>query len=72
MKIEKEMKMKDVRRYFPEMPPISEDVYFEMFVCPNDALIMEFCKHGARLEVMAPEAVREAVAAELKKAAGLY
>ena len=69
---QREMEPKDVRRLFPETTPISEDVFFEIFVCPNDALIMEFCKHGARLEVMAPEAVREAVAAELKKAAGLY
>ena len=49
-----------------------EHVYFEIFVCPNEALIMEFCKHGARLEVMSPEIVREAVAAELKKAADMY
>lgn len=49
-----------------------EHVYFEIFVCPNDALIMEFCKHGARLEVMSPENVREAVAAEFRKAADLY
>ena len=69
---QREMEPKDVRRLFPETTPISEDVFFEIFVYPNDALIMEFCKHGARLEVMAPEAVREAVAAELKKAAGLY
>ena len=69
---QREMEPKDVRRLFPETTPVSEDVFFEIFVCPNDALIMEFCKHGARLEVMAPEAVREAVAAELKKAAGLY
>ena len=69
---QKEMKMKDVRRYFPEMPPISEDVYFEMFVCPNDALIMEFCKHAGRLEVLAPESVRQSVASELRKAAEQY
>ncbi|MBR5835966.1 MAG: WYL domain-containing protein [Bacteroidales bacterium] len=49
-----------------------EHVYFEIFVCPNEALIMEFCKHGARLEVMSPEIVREAVAAELKQAADMY
>ena len=69
---QKEMKMKDVRRYFPEMPPISEDVYFEMFVCPNDALIMEFCKHAGKLEVLAPESVRQSVASELRKAAEQY
>ena len=47
-------------------------VYFELFVCPNDALVMEFCKHGARLEVLSPATVREAVAAELRKAAEAY
>lgn len=50
----------------------SEGVLFEIFVCPNDALIMEFCKHGGRLEVLSPASVREAVAAELRKAADQY
>ena len=47
-------------------------VTFSIFVCPNDALIMEFCKHGSRLEVLSPQDVREAVAAELRKASALY
>ena len=33
---------------------------------------MEFCKHGSRIEVLSPFEVREAVAEELQKAAGLY
>ena len=33
---------------------------------------MEFCKHGGRLEVLSPAPVREAVAAELRKAAQQY
>jgi len=33
---------------------------------------MEFCKHGARLEVMSPEGVRDAVATELRQAAEAY
>ncbi len=49
-----------------------EHVTFEIFVCPNKALIMEFCKYGSRLEVLSPAPVREAVAAELRKAAGIY
>lgn len=47
-------------------------VTFEIFVCPNKALIMEFCKYGSRLEVLSPAPVREAVAAELRKAADIY
>ena len=69
---QKEMSLKEVRRYFPETQPVGEDVYFEMFVCPNDALIMEFCKHAGRLEVLYPSSVRETVASELQKAASLY
>lgn len=49
-----------------------EHVTFEIFVCPNKALIMEFCKYGSRIEVLSPAPVREAVAAELRKAAGIY
>lgn len=49
-----------------------EHVTFEIFVCPNKALIMEFCKYGSRLEVLSPAPVREAVSAELRKAAGIY
>lgn len=49
-----------------------KDIYFSIFVCPNESLIMEFCKHGSRLEVVAPEGIRKAVADEFRKAAGLY
>lgn len=49
-----------------------EHVTFEIFVCPNKALIMEFCKYGSRLEVLSPAPIREAVAAELRKAADIY
>ena len=38
----------------------------------DDALIMEFCKHAGRLEVLSPEPVRQAVAEELRKALELY
>ena len=69
---QREMKPTEIRRHFPEMPPMSGYVFFEIFVCPNDALIMEFCKHAGRLEVMAPAAVRETVASELRKAADQY
>ncbi|MBQ7811889.1 MAG: WYL domain-containing protein [Bacteroidales bacterium] len=49
-----------------------EDVIFSIFVCPNDNLVMEFCKYGSRIEVLEPEGVRNAVARQLKDAAGLY
>lgn len=47
-------------------------VTFSIFVCPNKALIMEFCKYGSSIEVLSPESVREEVASELNKAAKLY
>lgn len=49
-----------------------EHVTFSIFVCPNESLIMEFCKHGRRLEVLSPESVRSAVAEQLMEAARLY
>ena len=55
-----------------ELRTEGEWVYFEIFVCPNESLILEFCRHGARLEVMEPAAVRNTVAEEFKKAATLY
>ena len=60
----------------------SEDdkgVTFSIFVCTKDSsgkfyndLIMEFCKYGSRLEVIAPADIRNAVAEELAKASSLY
>jgi hypothetical protein len=47
-------------------------VTFSIFVCPNKALIMEFCKYGSSIEVLSPESVREEIASELDKAARLY
>ncbi len=49
-----------------------DSVTFSIFVCPNKALIMEFCKHGSRIEVLSPSSVREAVADELAEAARNY
>lgn len=51
----------------------SEDsVTFSIFVCPNKALVMEFCKYGSSIEVLSPESVRNEVASELQRAAGKY
>lgn len=47
-------------------------VYFSIFVCPDTDLIMEFCRRGSRIEVLSPADVRDAVAGELRKAAGQY
>ncbi len=52
--------------------PDKEHAVFSIFVCPNESLIMEFCKHGSRLEVLSPESVRSAVAEQLMEAAKLY
>ena len=47
-------------------------IVFNIFVCPNDGLIMEFCKHGSRMEILSPKEVRQEVAEQLSKAADLY
>ena len=49
-----------------------EHVTFSIFVYPNESLIMEFCKHGSRLEVLSPESLRHEVAEQLRAAADLY
>ena len=45
---------------------------FAMRVIPNPNLVMELCKHGNRLEVLEPEALREQVAEELRNALKIY
>ena len=55
-----------------EISSDGDSVTFSIFVCPNQNLIMEFCKYGSRIEVLSPASVREEVAAELKKAAEKY
>lgn len=49
-----------------------ETVTFSIFVCPDKALIMEFCKYGSSIEVLSPEDIREKVAQEHRKAAEKY
>ena len=51
-----------------------EDGYvtFSIFVCPDKNLIMEFCRHGSRIEVLSPADVRESVAQELRSAVQFY
>lgn len=55
-----------------EISSDGENVIFSIFVCPNNNLIMEFCKYGSKIEILSPENVRNEVAAELAKAAGIY
>ena len=55
-----------------EIATDGDSVTFSIFVCPNNNLIMEFCKYGSRLEVLSPADVREAVASQLSAAVLLY
>lgn len=55
-----------------EISTDGDSVTFSIFVCPNQNLIMEFCKYGSRIEVLSPETVRNEVASELAKAFELY
>lgn len=50
----------------------TDSVTFEIFVCPNTDLIMEFCRRGDRIEVISPVEVREVVVSELVKATHQY
>jgi hypothetical protein len=45
---------------------------FSIRVFPNTDLIMEFCKRGARIEVLEPAEVREEVAKEIRKTNEIY
>lgn len=47
-------------------------VTFSIFVSPDKNMIMEFCKHGSKLEVLSPADVRETIAEELRAATDLY
>lgn len=53
-------------------PEGTDGVWFEIFVCPNTDLVMEFCRRGDRVEVISPAEVRDAIAEELGKAAAQY
>ena len=55
-----------------EIAADGDSVTFSIFVCPNQNLIMEFCKYGSRIEVLSPASVRNEVSSELKKAADIY
>ena len=45
---------------------------FRLRLIPTDDLVMEFCRLGDRVEVLAPAALRERIRGELDRAAGLY
>ena len=45
---------------------------FALRVIPNPNFVMELCRHGNRLEVLEPEALREQVKGELLNAFKLY
>ena len=68
---QKELKSKAVRDAgLGDIAP--DEVYFSIFLCPNDNLVMEFCKYAGRVEVLSPSFVRNAVAEQLRKAVGQY
>lgn len=48
------------------------NIVFKIRVIPNKNLIMDFCRHGDRIEILDPPEVRAAVAEELQRAASLY
>lgn len=45
---------------------------FRLYLIPTANFIMELCRHGARIEVLEPASLREAVREELKKTLALY
>ena len=55
-----------------EIASDNDSVTFSIFVCPNKALIMEFCKYGSNLEIISPKDIRAKVAEEHRKAAEKY
>lgn len=61
-----------IHRSQEELEHDSKGSVFQIFVCPNENLIMEFCKYGSRIEILSPLEIRKAVAEELKAAAGQY
>lgn len=50
----------------------SGTVYFSMRVVPNAALVNDFCKMGAEVEVLEPESLRNAVVQRLSEALAQY
>ncbi|MBE6217661.1 MAG: WYL domain-containing protein [Bacteroidales bacterium] len=67
---QKELNIREVRAL--DLESMEGMVYFSIFVCPNTDLTMEFCRRGARVEVISPADVRDAVSKELREAARLY
>lgn len=61
-----------VHRSQKEIASDADSVTFSIFVCPNKALIMEFCKYGSGIEILSPADIREKVAEEHRKAAQKY
>ncbi|MDE5890758.1 MAG: WYL domain-containing protein [Bacteroidales bacterium] len=49
-----------------------EDVIFSIYVCPNTNLMMDLWRLGNRIEIISPENIRKAFAAEAAKALSIY
>lgn len=64
-------------RYLRDLPlhPSQQELpggIFRYYVIPNDNFYMELCRHGDRIEVLEPAAVRARIADELRRASNLY
>lgn len=66
--------LRDLPLHHSQQEGTTEDgwVNFEIFVCPNEALVMEFCRRGGRIEVLSPESLRNSVKERIREAASLY
>ncbi len=53
-------------------PAAGDRSVFNIRVVPDTDLIMELCRRGDRIEVIAPEEIRRQVALEFRKAAAIY
>lgn len=49
-----------------------ESTTFAIRVCPNDSLIMDLLARGSRIEVLAPDSLRERMKEEINKLRNLY
>ena len=60
------------QRELPQVGKGPRPVRFALRTRVNDSLIMRLCSYGDRLEVLAPDSLREAVAREHRRAMALY
>ena len=49
-----------------------KSVTFSLRLCPTYDFIMELMSHGAKIEVLAPQSLREQISARIKEMSNLY